>query len=195
MKKEDLLRAIGDIDDSFIEEAAPAQESDSGPFSERRRLRSFPGRYARIGGVLAAALVLVIGLTVFQKNTLQKAEKPGSETSTYGNIQDSAENPRPMAAADQEAAEAVQEPMAAAGEEAAEAVQEPMAAADEEAAEAVPELMAAADSSDKTGKENGRQNSLQEQMLKIEMESETETESETESETGNEWIKSDRENS
>ncbi len=82
MKKEDLLRAMGDVRDDFIEEAAPpevssAQAKEGGEDKERRSSAGKAYRWRRISAAAAALLVLVVGTGVFYRmQTNMKSEAP-----------------------------------------------------------------------------------------------------------------------
>ena len=140
MKKEELLRALGDIREDFIEDAAP-------DMSQRARLKA--GRWRRAAGAAAAFLVLLIGTGVFYR--MQNAGK--LNTAPMEAVEDTAPAQADNAAADTPTgpapAQSTLENAAQSGEKgqeaeaakdaAAEGAREAAEAPVEEAAEAVPE--------------------------------------------------------
>ena len=73
MKSEDLLRAIGDIDESYIAEA------DSGPVPKTQRWRRYTGWI-----ITAAAAVLVILISVKLLRPVRKSEQLSSANAEIG---------------------------------------------------------------------------------------------------------------
>ena len=167
MNEKDLLRAMGDIDDKYIEEAAQVLETQT----EQKRGGGKIRRIYLAGSVAAACLVLVIGAGLVLSGRfrpVQKAEAPSDVQFEMEEAAEQAEEP-----AGQAAEQAVPADAGAAHAEAGwdDAAQEE--AVMEEAAEdaATPGQMA----------EMAEQ---AEAETEAETETETETESETETETG-----------
>ena len=155
MKKEELLRALGDIREDFIEDAAP-------DMSQRARLKA--GRWRRAAGAAAAFLVLLIGTGVFYR--MQNAGK--LNTAPMEAVEDTAPAQADNAAADTPTgtapAQSTLENAAPGGEQGQEAEASKDAAPEDAPADAAYELSGDAGAATQTAPEAG----LKEEMLMAE---------------------------
>ena len=155
MKKEELLRALGDIREDFIEDAAP-------DMSQRARLKA--GRWRRAAGAAAAFLVLLIGTGVFYR--MQNAGK--LNTAPMEAVEDTAPAQADNAAADTPTgtapAQSTLENAAPGGEQGQEAEASKDAAPEDAPADAAYELSGDAGAAAQTAPEAG----LKEEMLMAE---------------------------
>ena len=155
MKKEELLRALGDIREDYIEDAAP-------DMSQRARLKA--GRWRRAAGAAAAFLVLLIGTGVFYR--MQNAGK--LNTAPMEAVEDTAPAQADNAAADTPTgtapAQSTLENAAQSGEQGQEAEASKDAAPEDAPADAAYELSGDAGAAAQTAPEAG----LKEEMLMAE---------------------------
>ena len=174
MNEKDLLRAMGDIDDKYIEEAAQGLETQT----EQKRGGGKIRRIYLAGSVAAACLVLVIGAGLVLSGRFRPAQKAEAPSDVQFEMEEAAEQ------ADQ-AAEQAEEPAGQAAEQAvpADAGAAQAEAGWDDAAQEEAVLEEAAEDAATPG-QMAEMAEQAEAETEAETETETETESETETETG-----------
>ena len=102
MKKEDLLKAFGEIDDRFIEEAmieteelpSTAAEKSGKETGKQPEIILFHNRFVRVGSLIAACFVLLLCIRVYQitqKTSKSEDAVVSSEEKTDAGAQNQAE--------------------------------------------------------------------------------------------------------